>query len=218
VLIKMSTNNTEIRLLLNLWDLGEGQNLVNKGKVMPTFSGKDKAVKQSAYKDALQALIDGGAIAISDTKQVKYSVSDVGLQRLADGLRSPDFSFEGAALVSSRLANAALRWFQQNSDQSASVESASKISSYDEFKAVALETYDQLNRDYNLSNLVPIYQIRREIGGRVTRLQFNDWMLELQSKDIFQFITGGVADLTPDKEKDSITTELGGLRYYAKLL
>ncbi len=85
----MSTNNTEIRLLLNLWDLGEGQNLVNKGKVMPTFSGKDKAVKQSAYKDALQALIDGGAIAISDTKQVKYSVSDVGLQRLADGLRSP---------------------------------------------------------------------------------------------------------------------------------
>ncbi len=214
----MSTNNTEIRLLLNLWDLGEGQNLVNKGKVMPTFSGKDKAVKQSAYKDALQALIDGGAIAISDTKQVKYSVSDVGLQRLADGLRSPDFSFEGAALVSSRLANAALRWFQQNSDQSASVESASKISSYDEFKAVALETYDQLNRDYNLSNLVPIYQIRREIGGRVTRLQFNDWMLELQSKDIFQFITGGVADLTPDKEKDSITTELGGLRYYAKLL
>jgi hypothetical protein len=214
----MSTNNTEIRLLLNLWDLGEGQNLVNKGKVMPTFSGKDKAVKQSAYKDALQALIDGGAIAISDTKQVKYSVSDVGLQRLADGLRSPDFSFEGAALVSSRLANAALRWFQQNSDRAVSVESAPKIFSYDEFKAVALETYDRLNRDYNLSNLVPIYQIRRELGNRVTRTQFNEWMLELQSKDIFQFITGGVADLTPDKEKDSITTELGGLRYYAKLL
>jgi hypothetical protein len=214
----MSTNNIEIRLLLNLWDLGEGQNLVNKGKVLPTFSGKDKAVKQSAYKDALQALIDGGAIAISDTKQVKYSLSDVGLQRLADGLRSPDFSFEGAALVSSRLANAALRWFQQNSDQAVSVESAPKISSYDEFKAVALETYDQLNRDYNFDNLVPIYRIRRAISERVTRSQFNEWMLEMQRKEIFQFITGRVTDLTPDKEKDSITTELGGLRYYAKLL
>jgi hypothetical protein len=124
------------------------------------------------------------------------------------------------------LANAGLKWFRENHglvvDEIVVTENASeatlKISTYDEFKAVALETYDQLNRDYNLSNLVPIYQIRREIGDRVTRSQFNEWMLELQSKDILQFITGGVADLTPDKEKDSITTELGGLRYYAKLL
>jgi len=163
-------------------------------------------------------LIDGGAIAVTDEKKPKYMLTDLGLQSLADGLRSPDFSFDGAALVSSRLANAALKWFRENQGQGVSVVSAPKISSYDEFKAVALETYDQLNRDYNLSNLVPIYQIRREIGDRVTRSQFNDWMLEMQSKDILQFITGGVADLTPDKEKDSITTELGGLRYYAKLL
>ncbi|MFN9860886.1 MAG: hypothetical protein ACK556_22810, partial [Pseudanabaena sp.] len=137
----------------------------------------------------------------------KYSLTDAGLQRLAIGLRSPDFSFEGATLVSSRLANAALRWFQQNSGEAVSVESAPKISSYDEFKAVALETYDQLNRDYNFDNLVPIYRIRRAIGERVTRSQFNDWMLEMQSKEILQFITGRVTDLTPDKEQDSITTE-----------
>jgi len=116
------------------------------------------------------------------------------------------------------LANAALKWFRENQGQGVSVVSAPKISSYDEFKAVALETYDQLNRDYNLSNLVPIYQIRREIGDRVTRSQFNDWMLELQSKDVLHLVTGLVTDLTPDKEKDSITTEIGGLRYYAKLL
>jgi hypothetical protein len=211
----MSTNNTEIRLLLNLWDLGEGQNLVNKGKVLPTFSGKDKAVKQSAYKDALQALIDGGAIAISDTKQVKYSVSDVGLQRLADGLRSPDFSFEGAALVSSRLANAALRWFQQNSDRAVSVESAPKIFSYDEFKAVALETYDQLNRDYNFDNLVPIYRIRRAISERVTRSQFSDWLLEMQSNDLFLLQDGTIEDGAPDKLRDSVSTPISGLRCFA---
>ena len=211
----MSTNNTEIRLLLNLWDLGEGQNLVNKGKVLPTFSGKDKAVKQSAYKDALQALIDGGAIAISDTKQVKYSLSDVGLQRLADGLRSPDFSFEGSALVSSRLANAALRWFQQNSDRAVSVESAPKIFSYDEFKAVALETYDQLNRDYNFDNLVPIYRIRRAISERVTRSQFSDWLLEMQSNDLFLLQDGTIEDGAPDKLRDSVSTPISGLRCFA---
>jgi len=210
----MSINNTEIRLLLNLWDLGEGQGVVNKGKVLPSFSGKDKDIKKAEYKNALQVLIDGGAIAAS----TKYSLTDAGLQRLAIGLRSPDFSFEGATLVSSRLANAALRWFQQNSGEAVSVESAPKISTYEEFKAVALETYDQLNRDYNYDNLVPIYRIRRAIGERVTRSQFNDWMLEMQSKEILQFITGRVTDLTPDKEQDSITTELGGLRYYAKLL
>jgi hypothetical protein len=215
----MSTNNVEVRLLLGMWDfLGKDKKLLTKRDVLPSFSKKDRETKQAEYNGALQALIDGGAIAVTDEKKPKYMLTDLGLQSLADGLRSPDFSFDGAALVSSRLANAALKWFRENQGQGVSVVSAPKISSYDEFKAVALETYDQLNRDYNLSNLVPIYQIRREIGDRVTRSQFNDWMLEMQSKDILQFITGGVADLTPDKEKDSITTELGGLRYYAKLL
>ena len=215
---------TEIRLLLTLWNLGEGKGLVKRSVLLrSTCKGKEKA---TIHNDFLLKLQEDGAIAITDEKVVKVSLTDVGLQKLAAGMLSDDFAFEGQ-LVGSRLANAGLKWFRENHGlvvdqnvvvESAVTESAPKISSYDEFKAVALETYDQLNRDYNLSNLVPIYQIRREIGDRVTRSQFNEWMLELQSKDILQFITGGVADLTPDKEKDSITTELGGLRYYAKLL
>ena len=59
----MSINNTEIRLLLNLWDFGEGQGVVNKGKLLRSAS-KDKD-KATAYKNALLSLIDGGAIAIS---------------------------------------------------------------------------------------------------------------------------------------------------------
>jgi hypothetical protein len=215
---------TEIRLLLTLWNLGEGKGLVKRSVLLrSTCKGKEKA---TIHNDFLLKLQEDGAIAITDEKVVKVSLTDTGLQKLAVGMLSDDFAFEGQ-LVGSRLANAGLKWFRENHGlvvdesvvvESAVTESAPKISSYDEFKAVALETYDQLNRDYNLSNLVPIYQIRREIGDRVTRSQFNEWMLELQSKDILQFITGGVADLTPDKEKDSITTELGGLRYYAKLL
>ena len=214
---------TEIRLLLTLWNLGEGKGLVKRSVLLrSTCKGKEKA---TIHNDFLLKLQEDGAIAITEEKVVKVSLTDAGLQRLAAGMLAADFVFEGQ-LVGSRLANAGLKWFRENHglvvDEIVVTENASeatlKISTYDEFKAVALETYDQLNRDYNLSNLVPIYQIRREIGDRVTRSQFNEWMLELQSKDILQFITGGVADLTPDKEKDSITTELGGLRYYAKLL
>jgi len=212
----MTTNITEIRVLLNLWDLGGDQGVVSQSKLLRA-SGKNKQ-KAEAYKSILLSLIDDGAISSTNEKKTtKVALTDKGLQDLVNCLSSDNFSFDGA-LVGSRLANAALKLLRKNLGQAVAVVSASKISSYDEFKVVALETYNQLNRDYNLSNLVPIYQIRRAIGDQVTRSQFNDWMLEMQSKDILQFITGGVTDLTPDKEKDSITTELGGLRYYAKLL
>jgi hypothetical protein len=212
----MSKVNTEIRLLLNLWGLGNGQGLVKKSELLRPYKGKEK---KAVYEVSLNDLADRGAIALTMDKKVpKLSLTNAGSQQLATGLLSADFGFEGQ-LVGSRLANAALRWFRHNQGVAVSVDAiAPKISTYEEFKVVALETYDQLNRDYNYDNLVPIYRIRRAIGERVTRSQFNNWMLELQSKEIFQFITGRVTDLTPDKEQDSITTELGGLRYYAKLL
>jgi hypothetical protein len=92
------------------------------------------------------------------------------------------------------------------------------IASYDKFKHVALDVYDKLNRDYNLDDLVPIYRIRREIGDRVTRSEFNEWLMEMQANDILQLIGGEMPDLTQEKREDSITIPGGGLRYYAKLL
>ena len=90
----MSINNTEIRLLLNLWDLGEGQGVVNKGN-----ASKDRD-KATAYKNALLSLIDNDAISISNEKRAeKYSLLDVGLQKLVSGLRSPDFEFDRASLA-----------------------------------------------------------------------------------------------------------------------
>ena len=215
---------TEIRLLLTLWNLGEGKGLVKRSVLLrSTCKGKEKA---TIHNDFLLKLQEDGAIAITDEKVVKVSLTDAGLQRLATGMLADDFAFEGQ-LVGSRLANAGLKWFRENHGlvvdenvvvESAVTESVPKISSYDEFKVVALETYDQLNRDYNLSNLVPIYQIRREIGDRVTRIQFDEWLLEAQANDIFQLQKGEDPNFTPDKAEDSITTELGGLRYYAKRL
>ncbi len=83
---------------------------------------------------------------------------------------------------------------------------------------MALEVYDQLNRDYNYDDLVPIYKMRRAIGDRVTRSQFSDWMLEMQANDILQLQGGGVEDDSTDKLEDSIMTKVSGLRCFAKRL
>jgi hypothetical protein len=214
---------TEIRLLLTLWNLGEGKGLVKRSVLLrSTCKGKEKA---TIHNDFLLKLQEDGAIAITDEKVVKVSLTDVGLQKLAAGMLSDDFAFEGQ-LVGSRLANAGLKWFRENHglvvDENVGgdvvTEATLKISTYDEFKAVALETYDQLNRDYNYDNLVPIYRIRRVIGEQVTRSQFSDWLLEMQSNEILQLQGGGVEDDAPDKLEDSILTKVSGLRCYAKKL
>ena len=211
--------NFEVRFLLVLWELREasiregGEASIRKGEVNKRFS--DKRAEATA---ACANLVTEKAVEVSANGK-KLTLTEAGKTLLSESLAGNDFTF--SAQIGKKMANALLQWIRSNPVTSAepvAKAEGSTIGSYEAFKVVALETYDQLNRDYNLSNLVPIYQIRREIGDRVTRSQFNEWMLELQSKDILQFITGGVADLTPDKEKDSITTELGGLRYYAKLL
>ena len=212
---------TEIRLLLTLWNLGEGKGLVKRSVLLrSTCKGKEKA---TIHNDFLLKLQEDGAIAITDEKVVKVSLTDAGLQRLAAGMLADDFAFEGQ-LVGSRLANAGLKWFRENHGlvvdenvvfESAVTESAPKISSYDEFKVVALETYDQLNRDYNFDNLVPIYRIRRAIGEQVTRSQFSDWLLEMQSNDVFLLQDGTIEDGAPDKLRDSVSTPISGLRCFA---
>jgi hypothetical protein len=90
------------------------------------------------------------------------------------------------------------------------------IQSYEEFKEVALEVYDRLNREYNMDDLVPIYQIRREVGDRVSRTQFNEWLLEMQGDDFVNLVGGDMPDLKPDIAEDSIKTELGNARYYVQ--
>ena len=209
----MSKVNTEIRLLLNLWGLGNGQGLVKKSELLRPYKGKEK---KAVYEVSLNDLADSGAIALTMDKKVpKLSLTDAGLQQLATGLLSADFGFEGQ-LVGSRLANAALRWFRQYQGVAVNAEAiAPKISTYDEFKVVALETYDQLNREFNYDNFVPIYKIRRSIGNQVTRTGFNDWLVKMQADSIFLLQENAVEDNTRDKLEDSVSTPINGLRCYA---
>jgi hypothetical protein len=205
------------RLLLALWDLGGAKQEVKKGELTKRIVTKSKKVAD--YQSIFKELEEKGAIAISNKG---YSlVSPVGLEVLSEALKNPDFSFEGKT-IGIWTANALLKWIGEINSAVAATASTngvkSGIKSYDEFKQVALEVYDQLNRDYNLDDLVPIFRIRREIGDRVSRSDFSEWLLEMQVNDIFQLMAGEMRDMTPDKHEDSIIIPGGGLRYYAKLL
>ncbi|MEQ8974139.1 MAG: hypothetical protein RIE73_27560 [Coleofasciculus sp. C1-SOL-03] len=209
----------QVRLLLYLWDMGGSD--VSKGELTKRLKRKKETAAD--YQDSYQQLEEDGAIARS-----RYKVSLVqpkGLQMLEAGLKSEAFEFESQ--IGARTANALLKWIREQAMSAGTVGDGavaaqktgeSAIASYDQFKQVALDVYDQLNRDYNLDDLVPIYRIRRTIGDRVSRSQFNDWMLEMQANDILQLQGGSVEDSAPDKIEDSITTELDGLRCYARRL
>ena len=213
----------KVRVLLNLWDLGGGQIPVKKGDLTKRIVRTNETSQR--YLEVLAQLQESGAIEYSLVNRVtRVELSAKGKEVLAQGLKSPDslFEFDGSQ-IGTRLGNALLKWIRhQDSSAAVAVEKGKgdvgAIASYDEFKAVALKVYDSLNRDYNLDDLVPIYRMRRAIGERVGRSQFNEWLLEMQANDIFQLQGGSVEDSAADKIQDSITTEVGGLRCYAQRL
>ncbi|RCJ41791.1 hypothetical protein A6769_02495 [Nostoc punctiforme NIES-2108] len=220
----MTLKNTSTRLLLALWDLGGMQQEVKKGQLTKRIVSKSQKVAD--YQGIFEELQKQGAIAIS--KKGYSLTSGKGLEVLGEGLRSSEFNFEGT-IVGTWAANALLRWISQIdvavtgadvlvNGKGALAKLSEGIASYDEFKSVALEVYDKLNYEYNFNNLVPIYRIRRVIGDRVSRTEFNDWLLETQANDILQLQGGSVEDSAPDKIEDSVATELDGLRCYATRL
>ena len=219
-----NTAQTRTRLLLALWDLGGTQQEVKKGQLTKRIVSKSQKVAD--YQGSFEELQNQGAIAIS--KKGYSLTSSKGLEVLGEGLRSGDFKFEGRT-VGTWAANALVRWISRIdvavagadvpvNGKSALAQLSEGIASYDEFKSVALEVYDKLNQNYNLDNLVPIYRIRREIEERVSRTEFNEWLIEMQADDILQLMTGEVPDFTPDKREDSISIPGAELRSYAKRL
>lgn len=217
-----SENNTKgineqqakTRLLLAMWDMGATGEAVAKGQLTKRLIQKKQKIAD--YQGVFEQLEKEEAIASAKNK---FSLSSTGVDLLGKLLKQPEFKFEGT-IVGTWAANALLKWIAQM-DGAVSTKAATKekaIASYEEFKAVALAVYDRLNKDYNLDDLVPIYRMRREIGDRVSRSHFSDWLLEMQEKDILQLQGSSLEDSTPGKIEDSISTELGGLRCYARLL
>lgn len=213
----------KVRVLLNLWNEGEGKSKVNQGKLTKLIARTNENKK--TYELVLKELEDSGAIAsLREKGRSQVELTAKGKEVLAAGLKSQDslFEFDGSQM-GARLGNALLKWMRhEDGATGVGVETGKgdvgAIASYEDFKAVALDVYDSLNRDYNLDDLVPIYRMRRAIGERLERSEFNEWLLEMQANDIFQLMAGEMPDITPDKREDSIIIPGGALRYYAKRL
>jgi hypothetical protein len=91
------------------------------------------------------------------------------------------------------------------------------IVSYDTFVEESMKVLKKLNSDYNYDNLVPIYHLRRELGDRVDRTQFNEWLLEMHAQSIFELMSGSMPDLTADIVEDSVRSRLGSVYYSISL-
>lgn len=214
----LQTIYAKTRLLLALWDLGGSQQKVARGKLTKRIVSKGQ--KMAEYQGILEDLEAQGAITVTKKgSAISYTLtSPTGLDVLKTCLRSDEFEFNSN--LGAWVGNSLLRLLRQVDVVVAApvVSGGGVIGSYEEFKSVALDVYDKLNYEHNFNNLVPIYRIRRTIGERVNRTEFNDFLLEMQADDIFQLQGGSVEDSAPDKIEDSVSTELDGLRCYARLL
>ena len=217
---KVTSLYAETRILLNLWALDETP--ASKSKFVP--GGKP-------YASALTELVERGElIKEKGVRSQVYTLTQQGSSQLEKGLLSEEFGFSTS--IGPKTTNAILSWLRQNgtgkSDQSSgnstststvdSERSDESIHSYKAFSEAALDTYDQLNRDYNLGNLVPIYRIRRVLGDRLSRQQFNEWLLEIQANDLVQLMGGDLPNVTKDQLEDSVAIPGGGTRFYVKRL
>jgi hypothetical protein len=203
---KMSSQLIDTQFLLVLWDEGGAE--IRRGMVNKRFSGR-----VAAANVACAGLVESGAIVLSADGRF-LTLTDRGKVVLAGALAGGEFKFGGQ--IGARLANALLRWFRSGVVPVGAAKVAEPIGSYEAFKDVALEIFDRLDRDFNMDNLVPIYRIRREIGERVSRLEFEQWLLQMQSSEALQLIGGEMPGLTPEISQDSVKSALGAIRYYVK--
>jgi hypothetical protein len=207
--------NLKIRILLALWNLTDTQGEVRKNELITTVQ---RGNEKSNFQGVLNQLEREGAIAfITQNRLIKVILTPTGLNLLQSGLQNPEFNF-GTKQIPDKEVSALLKWLRYTQQQINQKTDIKIINSYHQFLQQALTVYDQLNQDYNLDDLVPIYKIRREMANSISRTQFNQWLLEMQKEGIFQLQGGSVENSTPDKIEDSITTPLGGLRCYVKRL
>jgi len=222
--LRGTQGQAKTRLLLALWDIKGAEAEVRRKDLTDRVILNNERVGD--YKGVFEELKEEGAITIGAKKRVEpIFLTDKGLQMLDAGIKSPDFEFEGKQVRSKDVA-ALLKWFRERERLTEeTLTSAAKgktpeaaITSYETFKSAVLEVYDQLNREHHLDELVEIYRIRRAIGKRLTRTQFDEWMLEMQANEILQLQGGSLPNSSQKEIEDSIKTELSGLRCYAKRL
>lgn len=221
VLMGLRQPNPMTRFLLGLWSFGGVGVAVKQGDLMKVVRlGKERVAD---FAPIVADLLADGSIAVESVGRSKvYTLLALGMDRLRAGVIDPGFGFEGT-VVGTRFVSLLLRFFREVVAVApvgvAPVEVApvEVIEDYEAFKSVALETFDRLIAEYNYISLVPIYHIRRKVGTRVTRTQFDEWMTQLHIDQVLEFSSCGESrNITNDQFQDSIQPPIGSIWYFAK--
>lgn len=97
--------------------------------------------------------------------------------------------------------------------------SRSPIKSQKDFDKEFDEAYIKLDKKYNSQGTTEIYRVRRALGDRVTREEFDKYVYDLMGRDKFTLEGGSLknmAETTFDKLADSFQTNLDGYRTYVR--
>lgn len=213
--LKATDPNAKTLILLALWDIGAAQQEVNKGlltkRIVP------KGGKIGDFQEILEQLQAEDLMQVSAKK---IFLPAKGMEYLNSRLNDPNFLFKNQ--IGAQTGNSLLKWMREmgtlnNGTSSAVVptqSAAGAIPSYEEFKTEILALFEKLDKGYNYSGLVPIWHLRREIGERVTREDFNNWMMQMQREQFLDLQTGEVPGNNDDQKRDSITSEIRGLLFF----
>jgi len=204
-------STVQVLLLLALWDLSQSE---FKGAKVPKTAVRNRVSK--AKSSDFNALLDLLGLVQADGKEDrKDCVCLTPAGEAALGAALADAGFEFATNTGAKTVNALLRWIRVMGSATVAAPAAAQIESYEAFKAEVLEIFERLNKGYNYAGLVPIWHIRREIGDQVDRLQFNDWMLEIQGDKLLYLQPSDFTEPASDEERDSIYNEIRGLLFFA---
>lgn len=205
------------RTLLALWDLEGAKTEVKKSELTKRVIRTNE--KAGDYQGVFEQLEKAGAIAIATKNRIaSLSLTEQGLQMLGEGLKSPKFEYEAG--VGAKTVNALLKWIRQvdgavSSPTAPVAALVARIESYKAFKSEVLALFETLDKTYNYSGLVPIWHLRHELGERVSREEFTDWMMEMQGDQLFYLQSGEARGATDEQKRDSIKDEVRGLLFFA---
>jgi hypothetical protein len=219
VLMGLRQPNPMTRFLLGLWSFGGVDVAVKQGDLMKVVRlGKERVADFAPIVADL--LADGSIVVESVGRSKVYTLLALGMDRLRAGVIDPGFGFEGT-VVGTRFVSLLLRFFREVvavapvGVVSVEVAPVEKIEDYEAFKPVLLDTYRELLARFNYNRLVPIYQIRRELGDRVDRETFNQWIIQAHKDDVLEMMDCGERDITPDEIADSVKPPFGRLWFFA---
>ena len=103
---------------------------------------------------------------------------------------------------------------KQGSSTNQGKQTGEVINDYAGFESAASDFLSKRKSDTD--NLTPIYELRRKIGDRVTRKEFNNHLLDLQANDKVQLAGSSNTGVKSSEIEDSFAIPGAGSRFFIK--